>query len=102
MNTRAGVLLAILCVVSVLANLHIAKFQNYIWPTELRYRYSQMFLGSALMYRPAGTEGLALLDMDEAVITVTEYGSPINCAVLTIHTSTGSIQGECVEGRVYE
>ena len=73
-----------------------------IWPDEVEYRFNDMFLGGALMFRPKGTTGLKMIDFSNAIITVTEFGAPMNCAKMIIHTDVGMIAGECIEGRIYE
>ena len=96
---RLTVLITILIVASVGTNIFTMWHNDFkLMPSELTYQYPGMFKHSAIMYRPAGTEGLALIDMDTAVIRVTEFGAPLNCAVISIYTTSGIIDGACVEG----
>ncbi len=98
---RLSVLISALIVVSVSTNIFTMwPVEAYDWPAQQRYEYAGMFDDSLLMYRPAGTEGLAILDMDNAVITISEFGEPLNCAQLNIHTNEGTIPGPCIEGLI--
>ena len=98
---RLTVLVTILIVVSVGTN--IFAFQQNDWkvmPTELVYKFPAMFDDSAIIYRPEGSQGFSFIDMNKAVIVVTEFGAPMNCAVVNIVTAEGIIRGHCVEGEL--
>lgn len=96
---RQIVLLIILCVTSVMANFYInSLYSDMEWPESQRYFYDAMFDDSVLYYRPAGTDGLSMINMHEAVIVITEIGPPLACASLTIVTADGRIDGPCVKG----
>jgi hypothetical protein len=100
---RLTVLVTILIVVSVGTNIFtLWDSGTFIPPTELKYKYTKMFENSVLLYRPAGTNGMAMLNMDGAVVTISEFGPPMNCAVLNIHTADGMIPGACVAGVLNE
>jgi len=95
---RQTVLLTILIVVSVgsnILNMFDAEIE-YVWPSEAKYTYTGMFNDSVLWYRPEGTEGLAMINMDKAVISIVELGAPLNCAQINIHTKDGTIPGPCI------
>jgi len=97
---RVTVLATILIVLSVGMNIftYYEKSLPIEWQGDLQYTYPGMFAGTALIVRPPGTEGLAIVDMDQAVFFVTEFGDPMNCAVLSLRTPSGTLHGECVEG----
>lgn len=97
-SNRTATLLVILCIVTVTANIILTRPDKMIWPSELKYQYPSMFHGTALMYSQPGTEGWKLIDMNEAVVVVTEFGAPLNCAVINIVMPDGVIRGDCVQG----
>ena len=96
--------LGVLLVLSILANVTqyaLTTSEIPIWPSELNYRYSDVFQGGALLYRPEGTNGMAMLDLSDAIVRVTEFGAPLQCAVMRIYTNTGqTIESNCIPGDV--
>ncbi len=95
---RLTVLVTILIVVSVGTNIFtMSKHGTFAWPTEQRYDYTEMFGDSILMYRPQDTESLAVISMTGSVITITNFGAPLNCVALDIHTPDGTIPGPCIK-----
>jgi len=97
---RLTVLITILIVVSVGTNIFtmFADDIEYIWPTEAKYVYTNMFDNSVLWYRQEGTNTLSMINMDKAVISITQLGEPVNCLQLNIHTTDGTIPGPCIQG----
>ena len=91
-------ILAALMFVSVGMNLfyahQLSQVQLATEPEQV-YGYQKMFLGGALLYRPAGTEKMVMLDLSEATVLVTESQA---CATLTIATPDGNINGPCMAG----
>ena len=99
--TRLNILITALIVVSISSNIFT------MWPRPAydqsalhRYDFTDMFENSVLLFRPKGTERLSLINMDKAVITVTEYGPPLNCTLLEIQTLDGTIPGPCITGTI--
>lgn len=94
---RINVLITALIVVSVGSNiLNAIPPEKFKWPEVARYDYHNMFDDSVVFYRPKGSDGLAMIDMTDSIITVTKFGSPLNCMLLNIHTKDGLIKGDCV------
>ena len=103
MSKTLRTLITILIVVSVGTNLlTMLKSSNLIWPDETRFLYTEMFEHSVLWYRPYGTDIMAMIDMNDAVIVVTHYGAPLNCTKTEIHTPEYIIPGVCLEGTELE
>ena len=93
---RLVVLVAILVVVSVSTNLlTMLKSADLIWPEESRVIVTEMFTHSVLWYRPKGTNSMAMIDMNDAVIVVSVFGAPMNCVKTEIHTPEFIIPGVC-------
>lgn len=100
---RLTVLVTILIVVSVGTNIFAFKANDLkIMPSELVYKFPAMFKDAAIIYRPEGSQGFSFMDMDKAVIVVTEFGDPLNCAAINIVTKEGIIRGNCVDGELDE
>ena len=101
MTKRELRLAGVLLFVSITANIAqyaLATSEPNIWPEEQYYRYDDMFLGGALMIPRRDGTGWMILNLADAVITVTEFGPPLRCAMMQMHTEAGVIDGPCVEG----
>lgn len=99
---RLTVLVTILIVVSVGTNL-LTMYKPEILkpPGEYHYMYENMFMNSVLWYRNVDTS-MGMIDMGDAVVVVTEFGDPLNCMVVNIHTTAGIIRGACLPGEMTE
>lgn len=62
-------------------------------PQQGLYQFENIFAGGALLYRPKGTQGLKVFDLNNSVVAVQVFEK---CARITIFSSDGRINGPCV------
>ena len=99
---RLTVLVTILIVVSVGTNLLTMYKPDVLkQPGEYHYQYKGMFTDTVMWYRD--DEGvMSMIDMNKSVVVVTDFGDPLNCMMLNIHTTSGIIPGVCLPGEKVE
>lgn len=78
-----------------------APASAYESSVEEVYEYHDIFEGGALLYRPRGTEGLAVFDLNESTVILMKY-KDYNCMKIVIVSKDGTIIGPCVKKKPLE
>lgn len=69
-------------------------YERYVKGKQVAlYQFENIFEGGALMYRPRGTQGLAVFDLNNSTVSVQVFEK---CAKITIFSPDGEIKTRCI------